>query len=113
MTTGRPTALLLERVPDRLLALLGMGVRSGPGEAFVDEPGVQILVALEPKPRCEEALAHQPDLVLDLAFLPARRRRAGHRLDQMVRAHLQEATIVLAVLADEDRLHCRLHVVVN
>jgi hypothetical protein len=70
-------ALLLERVPDRLLAPLGMGVRSGPGEAFVDEPSVQILVALEPKPRYEEARAHQPDLVLDLAFLLARRRRAG------------------------------------
>jgi hypothetical protein len=30
-----------------------------------------------------------------------------------VRAHLKEAAIVLAVLADEDRLHRRLHVVVE
>src|SRR5208283_3271620 len=52
------------------------------------------------------------DLVLDLALLPARSRRAGDRLDEMVRAHLEEAAIVLAVLADEDRVHRRLHVVV-
>jgi hypothetical protein len=31
----------------------------------------------------------------------------------VVRAHLEETAIVLAVLADEDRLHRRLHVVVN
>src|SRR5271157_4809170 len=74
----------------------------------VDEPAVQLVVALEPQPRCEEALAHQADLVLDLALLPARSRRAGDRLDEMVRAHLEEAAIVLAVLADEDRVHRRL-----
>jgi hypothetical protein len=28
----------------------------------------------------------------------------------MVRAHLEEAAIVLAILADEDRFHRRLHV---
>ena len=31
----------------------------------------------------------------------------------MMRAHLQEALVVLARLADEDRFHCGLHVVVN
>jgi hypothetical protein len=50
------------------------------------------------------ALTHEPDLVLDLALLPARRWRASDRLDEMMRAHLQEAAIVLAILADEDRL---------
>jgi hypothetical protein len=89
------------------------GVRLGPGDAFVHEPGVQLVIALEPQPRREEALAHEADLVLDLALLPARRRRAGDRLDEMVRAHLEEAAIVLPVLADEDRLHRRLHVVVD
>src|SRR5271157_920701 len=106
-------ALVLERLPDRLPALLGMGVRLGPDDTSVDEPAVQLVVALEPQPRCEEALAHQADLVLDLALLPARSRRAGDRLDEMVRAHLEEAAIVLAVLADEDRVHRRLHVVVD
>ena len=90
-----------------------MGVRLGPSQASVDQPGVELVVALEPQPRREEALAHEADLVLDLALLPARGRRAGDRLDEMVRAHLKEAAIVLAVLADEDRLHRRLHVVVD
>ena len=88
-------------------------MRLGVGDAFVDQPGVQFVVGLEPQPRREEALAHQADLVLDLALLPARGRRAGDRIHQMMRAHLQEAAIVLPVLADEDRLHRRLHVVVD
>jgi hypothetical protein len=105
--------LLLEHLPDRLVGPLGMAVRLGPGDAFVHEPGVQLVVALEPQPRREEALTHESDLVLDLALLPARRRRAGDRLDEMMRAHLQEAAIVLAILADEDRLHRRFHVVID
>ena len=88
-------------------------MRLGVGDTFVDQPGVQLVVALEPQARGEEALAHQADLVLDLALLPARGRRAGDRIHQMMRAHLQEAAIVLPVLADEDRLHRRLHVVVD
>jgi hypothetical protein len=91
-------ALVLEHVPDRSPALFGMGVRLGPSETFVDEPGVQVVVALELKPRPEEALADQPDLALDLAFLPPRR-RAGDRLDEVMRPHLEETVIVLAVLA--------------
>jgi hypothetical protein len=105
--------LLLEHLPDRLVGPLGMAVRLGPGDAFVHEPGVQLVVALEPQPRREEALTHEPDLVLDLALLPARRWRASDRLDEMMRAHLQEAAIVLAILADEDRLHRRFHVVID
>ena len=81
--------------------------------AFVEQPGVQLVIALEPQPRREEAFANKADLVLDLTLLPARRRRAGHRLDEVMRAHLEEAAIVLAVLADEDRLNRRLHVVVD
>src|SRR5271166_6099041 len=90
-----------------------MGMRLGPGDAFVHEPGVQLVIALDAQARREEALAHEADLVLDLTFLPARRWRAGDGLDKMVRAHLEEAAIVLPVLADEDRLHRRLHVVVD
>ena len=77
-------------------------MRLGVGDASVEQPGVELLVALEPEPRREEALAHEPDLVLDLPLLPARGRRAGHRLDEVVAAHLQEAAIVEALLADED-----------
>ena len=77
------------------------------------EPGVQLLVAPDPHPRREEPLPHRADLVLDLALLPARRRRAGHRLDQVVPAHLLEAPVVVPGLADQDRVHRRLHVVVD
>ena len=92
---------------------LGMAVRLGVGDAPIEQPGVQLVVALDPQPRREEALAHQADLVLDLALLPAGCRRAGDRLDQIVAAHLQEAPVVGPLLADEDRLHRRLHVVVD
>jgi hypothetical protein len=105
--------LLLEHLPDRLAGPLGMAVRLGPGNAFVHEPGVQFVVRLEPQPRREEALAHEPDLVLDLTLLPTGRRRASDRLDEMMRAHLQEAAIVLVILTDEDRLYRGLHVAVD
>ena len=90
-----------------------MLVRLGVGDAAVEQPGVQLLVARHPQPRREEPLAHQPDLVLDLPLLPARRRRAGSRLDQVVAAHPQKAAVELALLADEHGLDRRLHVVVD
>ena len=88
-------------------------MRLGIGDAFIEQPGVHLVVALEPQPRREEPLADQTDLILDLTLLPARGRRAGDRLDQVVTAHLQEAAIVEAGFADKDRLHRRLHVVVD
>src|SRR5271156_2034619 len=96
--------LLLEHLPDGLLGALGVRMSLGVSDAPVHQPGVQLVVGLEPKPRREETLADETDLVLYLAFLPARRRRAGNRIHQMVRAHLQEAAIVLSLLAHEDRL---------
>ena len=39
-------ALLFEDLPDRSFALLRMGMGLRPGQAFVDEPGVEIIVAL-------------------------------------------------------------------
>src|SRR5208282_6069766 len=105
--------LFLEDLPDRSVGPFSMGMRLGPGDAFVHQPGVQLVIALDTQARREEALAHEADLVLDLALLPARRWRAGDGLDKMVRAHLEEAAIVLPILADEDRLHRRLHVVVD
>jgi hypothetical protein len=41
-------------------------------------------VARYPQPRREEALAHHPDLVLDLPLFPARGRRTGGWLDQVM-----------------------------
>src|SRR5438552_17275289 len=90
-----------------------MLVRLGIGDASVEQPGVQLLVVRHPQPRREEALAHQPDLVLDLALLPARRWRAGSGLDQVMAAHPQKASVELAVFADEYGVDRRFHVVVD
>jgi hypothetical protein len=90
-----------------------MGIFLGVGDAAIRQPGVHLFKTLEPQARREEALAHQPNLVLDLTFLPAGGRRAGDGLDEIMRAHLQEAAVVLALLADEDRVDRRFHVVVD
>jgi len=50
--------LVLEHLPDRLLGQLRMAMRLGIGNALIEQPGVHLLVALEPEPRGEEALAH-------------------------------------------------------
>src|SRR3954451_25286657 len=105
--------LRLEDLPDRLLALFRMTVRPGMGNAFVEQPGVQFVVARHPQPWAEEPLAHQANLVLDLSLLPARCRRAGSRFDQIVAAHLQKAPVIGALAADMDRIDRRLHVVVD
>ena len=105
--------LRLEHLPDRPLGQLWMAMRLGVGDAPVGEPSVHLIVGFEPQPGREEPLADQPHLVLDLSLLPTRCRRAGDRVDKVVAAHLQEATIVEALLADEDRFHRRLHVVVD
>ena len=89
-------SLGFEDLPDGLVCDLRMPMRFGVSNAFVEQPSVQLIQRLEAQPWREEAFADQPDLVLDLALLPARRRRASDRLDEMMRAHLQEASIVLA-----------------
>jgi hypothetical protein len=63
--------------------------------------------------RREEPPAHQPDLVLDLTLLPTWRGSAGDRLHEIVAAHLQKAAVAMALLAGEDRLDRRLHVVID
>ena len=77
--------LFLEDLPDRPVRPFRMGMRLGPGDAFVHQPGVQLVIALDSQARREEALANETHLVLDLTFLPARRWRAGDGLDKMVR----------------------------
>jgi hypothetical protein len=66
-------------------------------------PPISSSHGLELQSRREEALANETHLVLDLTLLPARCRRAGDGLHQMMGAHLQEPPIILPVLADEDR----------
>jgi hypothetical protein len=55
--------LLFEDLPDCPVGPLGMRMRLGVSNAFVDEPGVQLTIGFEPQPRREEALADKPNLV--------------------------------------------------
>jgi hypothetical protein len=102
----------LEHLPDRLVPLLGMTMCACISNALVEQPGVQFVVGLHAQSRREEPFPHQSNLVLDLPLLPARRGRTGNRVNEIMTAHLQEAPIVGALAADEDRLHRGLHVVV-
>src|ERR1044071_1874453 len=63
--------LRLEHLPDCLLGQFGMSVCLGVGDTLNRQPGVHLVVALEPQSRREEALANESDLVLDLTLLPA------------------------------------------
>ena len=103
----------LENLPDCAVGEFRMTMRLGVGNAFVEKPGIQLVVALEPQPRRKKAFAYKTDLVFNLALLPARRRRAGHGLDEIMPAHLKKAAVVLSVFAGEDRLHRRFHIVIN
>src|SRR5262249_41100142 len=105
--------LLFESLPDRAVGQLGMLVRFGIDNTSVEQPGVQLVIACHPQPWCEETLTHHPDLVLDLPLFPARGRRAGSGLDQVMATHPQKAAVELAVFADEHGFDRRLHVVVD
>jgi hypothetical protein len=76
--------LVFEHLEDRSLLLLGMRLGLGEGDAAIEQVGIELLVALELEARREEAPAHRSNLVLDLPLLPAGRRSAGRRLDQVV-----------------------------
>src|SRR5260221_12654449 len=82
-------------------------------DALIFQPRVQLGEALHPRLGTEHLVAQIADLVLDLTLLPSRSGRAGHGLDQVMRAHLQKAAIISTRLADEDRFDRRLHVVVD
>src|SRR5664280_1604211 len=84
---NEPRPLRLEHFPDRPVRELRIAMCPGVGNAFIQQPGVQLIIVFEPQPRREEALTDQPDLVLDLSLLPARRRSAGDRIDEVMAAH--------------------------
>ncbi len=50
--------LPLKAGPDRLVRELGVLVCLGKGDTPVEQPGVELVVALDPQPRREEALPH-------------------------------------------------------
>src|ERR1019366_5186158 len=60
-----------EHLPDRLFGQFRMAMRFGVGDALVQQPDVQLVQRLEAQPWREEALPDKPNLILDLALLPA------------------------------------------
>jgi hypothetical protein len=92
---------------------VGMRMGLGPLQAALPEVLVELAEVLHLGPGNEKAPAHGPHLVLDLTLLPAGRRRAGHRLEQVMGAQLPEAVVEAACLAGEDLVHRRLEVVVD
>ncbi|MNE19711.1 hypothetical protein D3C80_1128020 [compost metagenome] len=111
--THEAAAFGFKHLPDGLRRLFGMAMNLGIGNAFVEQPDIQLFQAFDPETRREEALSYKTDLVLDLPFLPTGCWRAGYRVHEIMAAHLQEAAIVEPFLADKDRLDRRLHVVVD
>jgi hypothetical protein len=57
--------LLLEHVPDGLLRPFRMGMLLGVRDAFVGQPGVQLIIGFDPQARGEKTLPDETDLVLD------------------------------------------------
>ncbi len=74
---------------------------------------VQLGIIVDAQPGREVALARELHLVLDLTLLPARSGRARRRLDQMMRTHPLEAGVEAPLLADQDRIDRRRHVVMD
>ena len=105
--------LRLPGLADGEPAVVGMGMQLGPAPALRLQPAVQLFQAGEAEPGLEEAAADHVDLVLDLPLLPAGCRCAGGWLDHVVVGHDQEAPVEHPLLADEHRIHGRLHVVVD
>jgi hypothetical protein len=61
--------LLLEYLPYGLIRSFRMGMYLGVSDAFVGQPGVQLVVGFDPQARREETFADETDLVFDLALL--------------------------------------------
>ena len=67
----------------------------GVGNTLVFQPGIQFGRTLDPRLGVEQLVAQNADLVLDLTLLPACCRCASHRLDQVVRAQLRKAAVIV------------------
>jgi hypothetical protein len=58
-------SLLLKYLPHRPVGYLRMSMGFSVANASIQQPGIELLIALEPQPRREEPLTRYPNLVLD------------------------------------------------
>src|SRR3546814_2293622 len=79
-------SLDLQRLRHGQLALFRVRLPFRPAPALGLQPAIELIEAGEPQPGLEEATPDRLHLVLDLTLLPSRRRRAGGRLDHIMRS---------------------------
>ena len=90
-----------------------MAACPGLAQAFFPQLGIEFLQVLGLRTRGEKTTSGYADLPFHLPLFPAGSRRAGHRLEQVMRTQLLETLVEIPVLAGQDRLHGGLHVVVD
>ena len=78
-----PRPFRVDNLPDRAVGQFGMLVRCGIGDAPGEQPGVQLLVARHPQPRVKKRSRTTRPGSRPGPF-PARGRRTGGRLDQVM-----------------------------
>src|SRR5215468_4258479 len=90
-----------------------MKLRLGISDALLEKISVEILIAVEFEPWLEQTVAKRPNLALYLPLLPARSRRAGRGLDEVMAHQLLKAQVELTLFADKHGVNRRTHVVVD
>lgn len=105
--------LLHEALPHRLRRIVRMWARLRRLLQLLDKSAVEFGQAVNLAPGGEAAPTHILDLLLDLALLPTRSRRAGYRLDHIVAHQSEEAGIEMPLLAVEHLVDTGLEVVIN
>jgi len=100
--------LLLPYLFYRAIGLLRMRPLAGDLLAALEKIGVHLGEIGKAQLRCKDPLTDVADLVLNLAFLPARRRRARGGLDEIVVAHGEEAAVEAPLTTDEHGIDCGL-----
>ncbi len=82
-------------------------------DAALLEPGIQCRQVGKVRHQLQDQAAGIQNVLLDLPFLPAGRRIAELRLEDVVAGHRQEPGVDLARLAGADPVHRGLHVIVD
>ncbi len=82
-------------------------------DATILKPLVQLFQILEDRHDLPQPVPGIPDILLNLALLPARRWIAKLWLKNIVAGHGLEARVDIALLAATNTINCCLHVVVN